>query len=103
MKLELVETGMIFVAGIVGMGCATAIVQEWIKHRRPKTDSRELTGKLDELAERMARIENATDAVAIEVERISEGQRFTTKLLAERGERAGQLADRGRPGSTTPH
>ena len=33
---------------------------------------------------RLARIEQAVEAIAIEVERISEGQRFTTKLLAER-------------------
>ena len=36
--------------------------------------------------ERLAHMERAIDAVAIEVERISEGQRFTTKLLAERNE-----------------
>ena len=34
--------------------------------------------------ERLARIEHAIEAVAVEVERISEGQRFVTKLLAER-------------------
>ena len=34
--------------------------------------------------DRLARIEAAVDAIAIEVERISEGQRFTTKLLSER-------------------
>jgi hypothetical protein len=33
--------------------------------------------------ERLARIEQAVDAIALEVERISEGQRFTTKLLSE--------------------
>jgi hypothetical protein len=33
---------------------------------------------------RLERIERAVEAVAIEVERISEGQRFTTKLLSER-------------------
>lgn len=33
--------------------------------------------------ERLARIEAAVEAIAIEVERISEGQRFTTKLLSE--------------------
>jgi len=32
----------------------------------------------------MERLEHAIEAVAIEVERISEGQRYTTKLLAER-------------------
>jgi hypothetical protein len=34
--------------------------------------------------ERLARIEQAVDAIAIEVERISEGQRFLAKLQAER-------------------
>jgi hypothetical protein len=33
---------------------------------------------------RLERIEHAVEAIAVEVERISEGQRFTTKLLAER-------------------
>lgn len=33
---------------------------------------------------RLERIEQAVDAVAIEIERISEGQRFTTKLLSDR-------------------
>jgi hypothetical protein len=33
---------------------------------------------------RLERMEQALDSISIEVERISEGQRFTTKLLAER-------------------
>lgn len=37
-----------------------------------------------ELSARLERMEQALDSIAIEVERISEGQRFTTKLLAER-------------------
>jgi hypothetical protein len=36
-----------------------------------------------EVTGRLERIEQAIEAVAIEVERISEGQRFTTKLLSE--------------------
>ncbi|MFL5600760.1 MAG: hypothetical protein ACJ78I_10220 [Gemmatimonadaceae bacterium] len=36
-----------------------------------------------EVAGRLERIEQSLDAVAIEIERISEGQRFTTKLLSE--------------------
>ena len=44
-----------------------------------------LRGSRDpELQERMARVERIVEATAIEVERISEGQRFTTKLLSER-------------------
>jgi TolA-binding protein len=37
-----------------------------------------------EVSAHMQRLEQAIEAVAIEVERISEGQRYTTKLLAER-------------------
>ena len=45
--------------------------------------------------ERMTRLESAIDAIAVEVERIGEGQRFVTKLLAEPGselERPGQVS-----------
>ena len=34
--------------------------------------------------ERLRRIEQVVEAMAVEVERVSEGQRFVTKLLAER-------------------
>jgi hypothetical protein len=37
-----------------------------------------------DLAQRMERMEHAIDSIAVEIERISEGQRFTTKLLSER-------------------
>jgi hypothetical protein len=33
-------------------------------------------------------MEHAVDAIAVEIERISEGQRFTTKLLSERTTRS---------------
>ena len=36
-----------------------------------------------EVIQRLERMEQAIDAIAVEVERISEGQRFTTKLLSE--------------------
>ena len=38
-----------------------------------------------ESGQRLERIEQAMDAIAIEVERVSEGQRFVTRLLSERG------------------
>lgn len=37
-----------------------------------------------DVVQRLERIEHAVDSIAVEVERISEGQRFTTKLLSER-------------------
>jgi hypothetical protein len=36
-----------------------------------------------EVLDRLERMEQAIESVAIEVERISEGQRFTTRLLSE--------------------
>ena len=42
--------------------------------------------------ERLARLEQTLDAVALEMERSSEAQRFTARLLAER---LGDLAPRG--------
>jgi hypothetical protein len=49
-----------------------------------------------EVASRLERIEQALEAVAIEVERISEGQRFTTRLLSE-----GRSAGDARQGALT--
>ena len=46
---------------------------------------------------RFDRLEQAVEAIAIEVERVAEGQRFVTKLLAERGQQ-GALADPARGG-----
>ena|SRR6476620_8091454 len=43
-----------------------------------------------EVTSRLERMEQAIEAVAIEVERISEGQRFTTRLLSE-GRSAGAI------------
>ena len=52
--------------------------------------------------DRLQRVEMAVEAIAVEVERISEGQRFTTKLLNEAAQRATPTLDR--PGRiNTPH
>lgn len=36
--------------------------------------------------DRLARLESAVDAIAVEVERIGESQRFTAKIMAERAQ-----------------
>ena len=40
--------------------------------------------KTDDVAPRLERLEHAVDAIAIEIERIAEGQRFVTKIFTER-------------------
>lgn len=47
-----------------------------------------------DVAARLERMEQAIDSIAVEVERISEGQRFTTKLLAERSGTAASAPER---------
>lgn len=40
----------------------------------------------NDLGARLDRMEQAIDAIAVEVERVAEGQRFTSKLLAGRAD-----------------
>jgi hypothetical protein len=64
-----------------------AIAQAAVAHRREDAKlERQSTTPLAEA--RLARIEQAVEAIALEVERISEGQRFTTKLLSEQSRSA---------------
>lgn len=49
-------------------------------------------------AEQLQRIEHTVEAMAIEIERLSEGQRFTTKLLASRADALGIPTGAERPG-----
>ncbi len=43
-----------------------------------------------EVSTQLAHLNQAVDAIALEVERISEGQRFTTRLLSEQRDAARQ-------------
>jgi len=54
---------------------------------------------------RLQRIEQAIEAIAVEVERIGEAQRFTTKLLSDRQPDAvaRMSVPRKEPGTITPH
>jgi hypothetical protein len=61
----------------LGVPFMRALIRRWERQPLQPTVPPEVTARLE-------RIEQAVDAVAIEVERISEGQRFTTKLLSDR-------------------
>lgn len=54
----------------------------WKRASRVGSMAPAITGESNQ---RLERIEQAMDAIAIEVERVSEGQRFVTRLLSERG------------------
>lgn len=54
--------------------------------------------ELDEMRQRLEQLQQSVDSVAVEVERISEGQRFTTRLLAGRQEAGAVPVERGPAG-----
>ena len=60
---------------IVGLPLARAFAR--------RMDRRGESGSASEITPRLDRIEQAVEAIAIEVERVSEGQRFTTKAIAD--------------------
>jgi hypothetical protein len=60
----------------------------WFKHQERKHSARELGSVPAGLDHRLERIEQAVDAIAVEVERLAEGQRFATRLLSEGTARA---------------
>jgi hypothetical protein len=78
-------------ATAISLGLGVPIVRAWIKRweRREQLPA-------TEVAARLARIEHTIDAVAIEIERVGESQRFLTRLGAERPSLPEHIADRGR-------
>ena len=63
--------------------CVRSIASAALKYQENKIKAMQ-GGASSATDARLERIEQAVDAIAVEVERISEGQRFTTKLLSER-------------------
>jgi hypothetical protein len=74
---------------IVGFPIARAIARRIDRRTEQAVVPAEVSTQLNQIAQ-------SVDAMAIEIERISEGQRFTTKLLAEQQTRRG-LPEGSRP------
>ena len=94
MSHEMFQELLVFVGIITAMGCITSIAHGLLKRWRSKPGEigrGDVTGALNDIAQRLARLEQASDAMSVEIERISEGQRFTTKLLVERGKAPAQV------------
>jgi hypothetical protein len=77
----LATNGMSIVAlfGVTGW-----MLKMWLGHQEKMKGLSMSTQGTSATDRRLARVEQAVEAVAIEIERISEGQRFVTKLLADR-------------------
>lgn len=92
----IVQPGEVAIVAIV-FGTTAATVLSLAKMRMR---AREQQHSLNEpnVDERLYRIEQAVDAMALEIERMAESQRFTARLLSERLPAAEALpgAERGR-------
>jgi hypothetical protein len=80
------------VVTFIGIGLGTRAL--WLRGPRAKPVA------ASRIEDRLERLETAVDAIAIEVERISESQRFSVSLLSDRlppraGERGDELPSSG--------
>src|SRR5689334_7926461 len=74
---------VLIVAGVAVSAIVTRASTSWGSSHARYTNSAN-DNSLARLDERIARLENAVDAIAIETERIGESQRFLTRVIAER-------------------
>jgi len=71
-------------AGGFSMLFFMSFVLLFLRRRWKRRSAPARAGALDtDSSQRLQRLEQGMDAIAIEIERVSEGQRFVTKLLSE--------------------
>ncbi|MFN2567517.1 MAG: hypothetical protein ABR499_21185 [Gemmatimonadaceae bacterium] len=89
------NTMVIAVAGIIVNGLVIAVLgRAWLSRRQPPPPMPH--EQLENIEMRLVQLQQAVDDVAIEMERVAEGQRFTAKLLSERA--GADPAEPPRPG-----
>jgi hypothetical protein len=75
---QVTAISIVFIAVFLGPLAVGLARMMWKRSSRPA-----LPPIFNETAQRVERLEQSLDAIAIEIERVSEGQRFVTKLLSE--------------------
>jgi hypothetical protein len=80
-----VQPGEVIIVGII-FSSAAVVLYPLARGlaRKLEGEGRAAAPALQGVEDRLDRIERSVEAIALEVERVSEGQRFVTKLLAER-------------------
>ena len=93
----------VMIVGLVAVIAVTVTSMASVWRRR--IEARTTKAAPDAIEQRLARIENAVDVIAVEVERIAEAQRFSARLEAEREtRRVANPATPAREGRVvTPH
>jgi hypothetical protein len=93
--LQIVAPSVIAVVFIIAVA---AVADSWFGKRAKRLAPQDAAAQA-RIEERLNQLTTAVDAIAVEVERISEGQRFTTKLLADNAASSGVPAISDRAGT----
>jgi len=102
MNQDAVEALSVFGGGALIAWAAAFAWAKWLKHRYDEYRLNAPPSPVD--AERITRLEQAVEALAVELERVGEGQRYAVKLLEERLPQRLQSGRTNEPGRiVTPH
>jgi hypothetical protein len=102
MNPDAIEALSVFGGGALIAWAAAFAWAKWLKHRYDEYRVNAPASSIE--AERITRIEQAVETLAVELERIGEGQRYTVKLLEDRLPQRLQTGRSGEPGRiVTPH
>ena len=101
----MVQPEVIIVPVVFGMPTLVLLMKMWLSYRERRERQAAVSPAVaDAILARLERLEQAVDSIAVEVERVGEGQRFATRLLSERGTPAPPDAVRRAAGRVvTPH
>jgi hypothetical protein len=92
------NSGQVFVFLMTALICSTVAVLGITRAVLSRSKKNNALGSPIEadFSDRLGRMEQAIDSIAVEVERVSEAQRFVTKILADRkpAQQAGALPER---------
>jgi hypothetical protein len=78
---EPVHLGVHVLLAVLGAAFARHLLRRRDAHRRSPPEHAERSVVASEFSGRLSQLEQSVDAVAIEIERIGEGQRFVTRVL----------------------
>ena len=85
MDPDVANFAVVAVVIVAMVGSLAAITVALVRGVQKKPVSRDMPNMLG-FQERFDQLQQSVDAIAVEVERIAEAQRFSAKLLAERSE-----------------
>lgn len=86
---------------VIGIPAAVVVLRMWLTHKEKMAGLSAPREQVSLLDARLERVEQTVESIAIEMERVSEGQRFVTKILSERAREIPEAVPRERV--ITPH